>query len=334
MQIDFLSVLMAVVSLILLAVPAFILSKAKLLPEKADNVLSTLVLYGCQPVLVFMSFQGQAYKPEIAKNMLITLGLGILVHLIMIAIAMFCIRGDESNEKRLRCVRAGSVFGNCAYMGLPFLNALFGGTEIIGEVMIYTACVLAAFNILNWTFGVYMLTGDIKQVSLKKIALNPTILGTLLGFIVFITVKTPFIDLAAPGTTGYLVISNIVKSLNVIGDTVTPLAMFVIGIRLSKIELKKLFIDKYAYLTSFLKLIVSSLVVILLVAFLPISTIVKYTLFFLLSMPCATSTALFAVQFGADGDSASVYVLLSTVLSLATIPLMFLLFSSGFRIVV
>lgn len=331
MQIDFLTVLMAVVSLILLAVPAFILAKVKLLPEKAAETLSTIVLYGCQPVLVFMSFQGQAYNSAIATNMLIVFGIATFVHFAMILIVSLFVRG-KAEESKLKCVRAASVFGNCAYMGLPFLNALFGGTAIIGEVIIYTAVVLTVFNILNWTFGVYMITGDLKKVSAKKILLNPTIIGIVLGFIVFITVKTPFIDLAKEGTTAYLVISNLVKSLNFIGDTVTPLAMFVVGIRLAGIDLKKLFVDKWAYVTSFLKLIVASLITILCVAFLPVSTVVKYTLFFLLSMPCATSTALFAVQFGADGDSAAVYVLLSTVLSILTIPLMFLLFSGVFGV--
>ena len=65
MGIDFVTVLIAVISLILLAVPAFILNKMKLLPEKASEVLSTIVLYGCQPALVFMSFQGKEFDSSI-----------------------------------------------------------------------------------------------------------------------------------------------------------------------------------------------------------------------------------------------------------------------------
>ena len=83
MQIDFLTVLIAVVSLVILALPSFILSKAKLLPEKASETLSALVLYGCQPALVFMSFQGETFKSEIGLNMLIVFALSFAVHLIM-----------------------------------------------------------------------------------------------------------------------------------------------------------------------------------------------------------------------------------------------------------
>ncbi len=333
MNIDFLTVVITVVSLILLAVPAFILAKAKLLPEKAGEVLSTIVLYGCQPVLVFMSFQGESYKPEIGVNMLIVLAIATVVHLLIIGLASVCIRG-KSQPCKMRCIRASSAFGNCVYMGLPFLQTLFGGSALFGEVIIYTATVVAVFNVLNWTFGVYMVTGDKKNISLKKVLLNPTIIGTVLGFIIFVTVKVPFVELAEVGTTAHTIISNVVNSLNVIGSAVTPLAMFVIGIRLAGVNFKSLFADKWAYVTSFMKLIVCSIVTILLVAFLPISGVVKYTCFFLLSMPCATSTALFAVSFGGDGDTASICVLLSTILSIITIPLMFLLFSGVFGVVI
>jgi predicted permease len=65
----------------------------------------------------------------------------------------------------------------------------------------------------------------------------------------------------------------------------------------------------------------------LIVGFLPVSETIKYAVFFALSMPSATGTVMFAVRFGGDADSASVMVLLSTILSIITIPLMFLLFS-------
>ena len=76
------------------------------------------------------------------------------------------------------------------------------------------------------------------------------------------------------------------------------------------------------------------LVAILTVAFLPIDTTVQYAVFFLLAMPAATSTAMFAVKFGGDGDFASVAVLLSTILSVITIPLMFLVISGVFGITI
>ncbi|MBO7344623.1 MAG: hypothetical protein J6U92_01650, partial [Clostridia bacterium] len=70
------------------------------------------------------------------------------------------------------------------------------------------------------------------------------------------------------------------------------------------------------------------------VVFLPVSVVVKYVIFFLFSMPSATSSALFAVQFGGDSESASVFVLLSTILCIVTIPLTYLIFSGALGAIV
>ena len=70
------------------------------------------------------------------------------------------------------------------------------------------------------------------------------------------------------------------------------------------------------------------------VAFLPVSPAVKYAVFLLLSMPSATSTALFALVFGGDADFSSVCVLLSTLLSVISLPLMFLLINGVFGVAV
>ena len=149
MQINFLDVLIAVAVLIVLAVPGFILKKTKILSEHAGEAISALVLYGCQPVHVFMSFQ-EHYNPDIAINMLIVLGLATLLHGIMLGVVHLVIRGKNDQAKK-RVARFACVFSNCGYMGIPFLQSIFPG---VGEVIIYASVVIAVHNVLNWTVGV------------------------------------------------------------------------------------------------------------------------------------------------------------------------------------
>ena len=115
---------------------------------------------------------------------------------------------------------------------------------------------------------------------------------------------------------------------------VTPLSMIVIGIKLANVDFKKLFLDGLAYVSSALKLVFMPLVSILVVAFLPIDSTIKYTVFFLFAMPSATGTVLFAVRFGKESDFASVCVLLSTILSILTIPLMYMLIYGVFGVTI
>ncbi len=335
MDLSFLDVLLTVASLVILAVPGYLLAKTKIFNKDADKALSGLVLYGCQPMLMFVGFQKTNFNSSIAINMLIVAGIALFVHLAMIGIMFLAIRKkravsegesfDNENAKR-NCVRFASVFSNCGYMGVPFLTALFTGSGFEGEILIYGSIVIAIFNLLNWSLGVYMMTGDKKDMSIKKALLNPTIIGIFVGLILFFSVQVPLVNIAEQGSILDQILEKFMGACNFLANMVTPLSMIVIGVRLANVNFKKLFLDKWAYVSSGFKLIGMSLIALFSVAFLPIALTVKYAIFFLLSMPSATATVLFAVRFGGDGDSASVFVLLSTILSIITIPLMFLLF--------
>ena len=332
MQIDFINVVFTVFTLIALAIPGFLLFKAKMLNENSASTISNVVLYACQPMLVFMGFQGKSYSPDLGLNMLIVAGLSIVLHLLMTLILCIFVK-NKSNEAKINCLRFASIFGNCGFIGMPMIQSLFSGESLgayLGEATIYCAVMIAVFNILTWTLGVYLITKDKKQISIKKVVLNPTILAVIIGFIVFMIAKKPLVDLCVQGSTGDTIITKFVDVFALIGNAVTPMSMMVIGIRLANVKFKSLFVDKTGYINSFFKLIVASLVTILVVTFLPISSVIKYTLFFLFSMPSAASTVLYAVKYGSDADSASIMVLLSSVLSMITIPLMFLFYTGVF----
>lgn len=331
---SFIDVLITVIFLIALALPGFIFAKLKMLPEKSAETLSTIVLYCCQSALVITSFQGKNYDPQIGLNMLWVALIVLCVHLIMLAILKLVFIKKSADDK-IRVLKFAAMFSNCGFLGFPFLQSLFSeNQQLLSEIMIYGAVLIGVFNLLIWTLGVYIMTGDKKQVSPKKILLNPVIISLVIGFLLFVIIKKPLVELAEHGSFADDVLTKFMQSLTFLATMVTPCSMIVIGIRLANVNAKQLFMDKYAYTAAFLKLIAMSFVVMLSVAFLPVDSTIKYAVFFLLSMPSATNTAMFAVKFGKDGDFASVAVLLSTVLSVATIPLMYLVISGVFGITV
>ena len=322
MEITGLSVFIAVFSLVLLAVPGFILAKLKMLPQSATEAFSTFVLYISQTLLIFMSFQKSYYSKEIGLNMVYCAVLTAVIYILMAGLLLLVVKNKNHDAKK-DCVRYASIFSNSGFMGIPFLQALYPTNQ---EVIIYAGAVLAVFNILNWTLGIFLITGDRKEISIKKIVTNPVIIGLVLGFALFIIVKKPMTEVAPDNSNLNQFITKIFESLNSIANTVTPLSMAVIGMRLAHVELKQLFLDKWAYITAFLKLFVMSFLTIILVAWLPIPEQVKYVLFFLNSMPTAASATLFAVKFNRDSKSSSVFVLLSTILSIVSLTVMFMLF--------
>lgn len=326
-------VFITVLFLLLLAVPGFIFAKTKMFPESSSRTLSVMVLYGCQPVLVVTSFQRCAFSKDIAVNMLLTAGVALAIHFVMFALLKLLFHKREKEDK-IKLVKYLSVFSNCGFMGLPFLQSLFTDSALQAELVVYCAVVIAVFNVLNWTVGVYTITGDKKQISLKKVLFNPVIIAVLLSLLLFFILQKPLVELAAEGTAGRKILSKFMNSLYLLSNAVTPLSMTVIGIRLANVGWKQLLTDRWAYVVSGIKLVVMSLITALFVAYLPIASTIKYTVFFLLSMPSATSGAMLAVQFGKDGDFASVGVLLSTVCAIATLPLSYLFLSSVLGVVI
>lgn len=329
---NFIDVLITVAFLLVLMVPGFILVKCKMLNDSVQGGFSTMVLYVCQPALMLMAFQNKEYSPELASNMLIVAGLALLLHGVMIAFMMLAFR-NKSKSAKINCLRFASVFGNCGYMGLPFLQSLFEyNPAYLAEVLIYGGVVIVIFNILTWSVGVFMMTGDKKQINIKNMLVNPTVISLIIAVLMFFTIQKPLVAIFPESSFGDKVFSGLSKSINFLAEMVTPLAMTVLGMRIAKVNLKTLFMDKWAYVNVLNKLVLMGIIAILVVAWLPISNIIKYTLFFLLCMPSANNTVLFAVNFGGDAEAGSVFVLLSTLLSILTIPLMFLVMNGLFGI--
>lgn len=321
-MISFTDVLITVIFLLLLAVPGYLLAKTKMFPTSASEVLSTLVLYGCQPVLIITSFQKCAFSPTIGINMLIIAGISAALHILFFALLKLVFI-KRSTDDKIRIVKFASVFSNCGFMGLPFLQSLFSNSDNQAEILVYCAVIIVVFQLLSWTFGVYILTGEKKEISVKKTLLNPVIIAVFIGLLMFFIIQKPLVELAEDGTVTYKILSKFTESLNFISNMVTPLSMIVIGIRLANVNLKQLFMDKWAYVTSLIKLVIMPVVVVFCVSYLPIPSTIKYTTFFLLAMPSATGSVMMAVKFGKDSDFASICVLLSTILSILTLPTLY-----------
>ena len=330
-MVTFSDVLITVIFLLLLAVPGYVFAKTKMLPKTAGEVLSVIVLYCCQPVIIITSFQNCSFSADICLNMLIVLVLATALHIAFFIGLKFAFAKAVDCD-RVRIIKYASVFSNCGFMGLPFLQSLFSESGMQSEILIYCAVIIVVFNVLNWTFGVYILTKDKREVSVKKVLLNPVIIAVIIGLAMFFILQKPLVELAAAGTTAHKILSKLTASLNYIANMVTPLSMIVIGIRLANVEIKRLFTDKWAYLSSAVKLLAFPLAAIFSAAYLPIPSTIKYTVFFLLAMPSATSSVMMAIKFGKDGDFATECVLLSTLLCVITLPILYLFMNGILKI--
>ena len=325
MEVNFSDVLLSVFSLALLVVPGLIIGKLKLLPENGTKSLTAVLLFIGQPMLTFMSFQKCEYSESVVSNLLLVAGLGILVHVLMFGVILLTVFKKASNDEKFRVISFASVFGNCGFMGLPFLQMLFGGVS--AEAIMYGAVIVAVFNAFSWTVGIYFITRDKKFVRLKKAFLNPPFIALVISLPLYLILKKPINLIGEEGTFIRACFEKIFISGNFLGELVTPLSMIILGLRLSEMNLKEIFADYHPYISSCMKLILMPSICFVVCTLLGVPELIKWAVFFECCMPTATQTLLFSEQYGDNPHTASSCVLLSTMLSIFTVPLIYLLFS-------
>ena len=186
------------------------------------------------------------------------------------------------------------------------------------SILICNLIFVAVVNIFVWTHGLVSMSGDKKQLSFKKLVLNPGLIGVVLAIIIFITgFKLPYI------------ISQPVEYLAVLN---TPLPMLIIGFYLSQADFKKAFTDKGVYFSSAVRLIALPMITAIVMSLCRVTPIITMACVIATSAPTAATTTMFATKFNKDVELSVSIVAATTVFSLATMPLVVMLtgLMSGF----
>ena len=327
-------------TLVAMMIPGYLLVKSKLVKENSLKSFSALLLYVGQPFLSLSSFIGTKYTKEIGLNLLYAFLFALISQVVLFLIAyfatfkfydnpkeskefmsdekfdpIFIIPGSEEDRlykkiKRGRATRAlalCTIFGNVGFFGVPVLKVLFPGDEV---VIAYSSMYVLAMNLMAWTVGVFLITGEQKHISIRKALINPQTITLIVALPILLTNSGPKIP--SP-------ISNMIKTL---GDMTTPMCMIVLGLRFGFVKVKDFFSDYKIFITVFLKILAIPLIIFGIMYKIPMDIGLKRTLIILSGMPTAVITLGFSELYGGDQKSTASIVLLSSVLASATIPLM------------
>ena len=171
-------------------------------------------------------------------------------------------------------------------------------------------------NLMCWTVGSFLLTGEKKYISLKKAVLNPQMIALVVALPLFFT-----------GVTTDDLPDAVTKVIGFLADMTAPLCMIILGMRFAVAPIKELFTDWKVYLSVFIKVLAFPLLVYLvLLPFDSMDRMMKIALVILSGMPSASINLNLAEIYGADQKTAANNILLSTLLSIVTIPVLLLLF--------
>ena len=274
----------------------FIVYRKKLINEEGTKQITNLLVWVINPLIMLTR-----YQMEFSVIKLKELGISFVVSLCAMLIGFLIGKIIFKKEQRIDKFAIG--FANAGFIGIPLVTSIMGIDKVF-----FLSAYLVCFNILSYTYGIYMVSNNKKLITVKSVLLNPGIIAVALGLIVFISpIKLP---------------QMIYNAFNLVGQTNTPIAMILLGTYIAKSKFITLFNDKHAYFVAFVKLIVIPIVIMILFKFLPSYLVeIKKVVLIAMSTPVGLTIPMFSQMYGGDYEYGAKLVGLSTLLSLVTIPI-------------
>lgn len=285
--------------MLLLMLTGVVCSKTGIIKNETDKDLSRFVLQVVNPVMIFMSYQAEM-KTELVRNLLVTFAASICVYIVMVVAAYILVPKKENRETEIE--RFSVIYSNCGFMGIPLVKAMFDM-----EGVFYLTAFITIFNLVVWTHGIILISGekDFKQVA--KVFYSPTIISIVLGMICFFTqIKLPEI---------------LTTALNFIGELNTPMAMIVSGVTMAGTNVPKLIKNPNIYRVCALKLFVIPAILAVGLSLVPLDEKVRLIVLVAASAPPAAMCTLQCLRYGKNSVYSSEIFTAGTILAVIALPI-------------
>lgn len=289
--------------LVILLALGYLCARLKLVGPEFNKGLSKLVIN--------FFLVGMILSSVINKEMELT-GAEALTGFLMLALMMlicFAIAWISPGVLRIKDGDKGMyrmlvAFMNNGFMGFPIVAAIYGEGAVF-----FASLSNIPFNLLLYSAGVMLLRDGSEGEKFKlRNAINAPLVATLIAAIIFVfRIPIPVL---------------IEDTVDTISAATVPLSMMCIGLSLGSVSLKDAFVHPRLYGLSFIRLVVSPLIVWFVMHFFVTNPVILGTIVILAACPSAVICSILGIENGRDGIESSEAVFLCTVLSMITIPLL------------
>lgn len=300
--------------MLLTAVPGFILVKVKAVQPENIKYFSKVLMFVCQPALTIYSFNKADFTPELGINLIIFLGIITAVQLVFIGFFYLIFR-KRMADIRYRITTVATTLSNCSFLGVPLLEAIFPQSP---NVAAYSMMYFLSMSLLGWTLVSAIITRDKKYISVKSVLLNPAIISIAVALPFFLT------GFKISSENG-LFLGQLDNMITILGKMTTPMCMLILGMRLATVKIKALFTNWLQYLAVGVNQIVFPLSVLGVLYLLNVDKELMLCMYVMCACPVASVVQNFAELLGEGQDIAANTVLLGSILSIATLPVLALL---------
>ncbi|MCA1059578.1 AEC family transporter [Rossellomorea aquimaris] len=272
------------------------------------NSISKMAIYLMYPFLAFKTFYENELNMDYLYIFLFCIALCVIL---ILSIKIVAGIRNYSKQKTSAMILSG-VFMNSGNYGVPII--LFGFGELGFR---YAVIMMVIQSFLMNTIGLYYAisgsskTRDSKDIWMKIVKM-PILHGAVIGLAFqVLNLKVPlFLN----------------QTIDLVSQATIPTIMVVLGMQLATLGGKKVERSALSFIV-IMRMVASPILALAIVSILPISPTLSSILIILASMPTAANTTMFSLQFNTEPDLVSASTLVTTILSIVTIPIMLALVS-------
>lgn len=284
--------------LFLVMMLGFVLKRRQVVQESGKALLTDLVIHVTLPASILKSFQME-FNRQILQS---CLAIGIVAVLIQIGsylLGMVLYPGFPDSRKKV--LQYATICSNAGILGNPIAEGIFGGLGLL-----YASIYVIPQRVFMWSVGLtYFTEAPDRKTLVKKVLTHPCILSVFLGFVIMV------FQIPLPGFFSL--------TLKTVAGANTFLAMMLVGTILAGVHMREL-PNKAAFYYAFVRLFLVPLMVWGGCRLCGVDSLVMGVSVILSGMPAASVTAVLAAKYGKDEIFATKCVVLTTLLSMATVP--------------
>lgn len=287
-------------SLFLMILAGAVLKRKGIIDEPGKRCLTDLCVNIIIPCNIIKSCLME-FDLSIMKACGLLLVVGIVMQFFCLFLNRFLFNGFGEQQKKV--LQYCTIVSNGGFLGNPVAEGVYGSLGLL-----YASIFLIPMRVVMWSAGTsYFVAGtsDKKKV-LHNILTHPCLVAVYIGlFLMFTQIHVPE------------VLASTVKS---IGGCNSAITMFIIGTILADVDVRTI-INRTTVGFSIFRLVLLPAAALALSHALGLDPVASGVAVIMTGMPAGATAAIFAARYGSDAEFATKCVVLSTLLSMVTIPM-------------
>ena len=296
-----------IIKLFVIMFMGYAVVKAGLMKSSESKSVSVILVYLVIPCVIIKAFQVD-YTPDVQKGLFLAIAAAVAVHILFLLITIPLKKIFQMDVIE----QATSIYSNAGILVIPLVQEL-----LVQDYVIYSSAYIAVQLILLWTQGKNMLCEE-EKLEWKKIFLNVNIISIIAGIVLFLfRIKLP---------------AGVQDVLGMMNNMIGHLGMLLAGMAIAEVPLKSIFTKKRNYLSVAFRLLLYPVLGLFLMKAIQIvvnlenSSQILLTVYLACVTPACASVTSMAQLYDKDAAYASSLYVLTTLLSIVTMPVMVYLY--------